>query len=580
LHSAKRVATKRHACPAKCGKGARKNTERQATESTDIHGSIACGKRVATKSHARTRKNTKSRRGWAIFRNIGLQTPDRIPLGGYGLTHCGILFLVMNVIKKLAGASLFFLGMLHLSAQCIDDENNAYKLQKDVRSYTGDFDTKMKFFKDEIEKNPKCFYFYALRGRTYANYDKYDLAVADFKKAEELVSLTTSKYWKFETGYYTGDKGENMKKLIEIRDRLVQSKNYIACIDLCTSVFTYKKIPDFIFSRGDCYYNTRQFESASKDFLWGIDVLGKTDIGAAKRTLDAVLLLPDIAFREKFYLLRSRARLQLKDYDGALSDCTEALRLDPKLSEANDLLAVIKSANGTKTTGGGKVQPTETQTPEVIARNKMAKENPELYKAYSEAIENKNYQYISRILANREFQCTGCEDNAVRSSGQGNSTQFYNFSYYANFAISNNKFIGNIKTKLTYTTKIKNDPDEDYLLDLEEAEDVVTLPTESWYQRPVLIRVNGSRLMLETVQLEGYYPTLLAKLRSQPAIIQGLKLDCDCVNPDAIYIPASKRTENFLNAEELTITSINYQGQITIEIPDQYGNRQKFISYL
>lgn len=490
------------------------------------------------------------------------------------------------MLSKLLFAGLFFWCALNVSAQCVDDEKEAKKLQEQAAKIEWSSIKTLEFAEREIKKAPKCFYFYALRGRelTKFNVSRSD-ALANFKKAEELAPLTTSQYWRSMVEFYTGENGAFLKMISEIGSSARKEQKNQLCIDAHTLALTYKTTKDFLLERGDCYYNNKQYESASSDYLQGLDILSKSDAGATARGLNVVLSYPNILYREKFYLMSCRVRPQIKELIGAALDCQEALKIDPNLTEAKELLASIKAAKVQDDLALERKRVADklaAENAETNLKNKMAKENPLLFQAYSEAIEKKNYQYISRILANKEFECVECFTQTIKSSGRTNSTQFFDFAFLVRFGglpnDPNGPFGAVLKTKLTYKAEIKADADEEYLEELEEKEATPTLPSETWWQRAVKIRVKGDTLTFETVTPKGVYSTLLEGISANPAIIKGLKLDCDCVNPDAIYNTVSERTGSFLDTNEATIKSIDYQGRITLEMVDSRGQRQIFVS--
>ncbi len=210
---------------------------------------------------------------------------------------------------------------------------------------------------------------------------------------------------------------------------------------------------------------------------------------------------------------------------------------------------------------------------ETKSKNKIAKEDPLLFQAYSEAIEKKNYQYISRILANKEFECVGCFTQTIKSPIDTNSIQFFDFAYFLRFGgltdDPTGPFGAVFKTKLTYKVKIINEP--------EDGKNSPSLPGETFWQRGVKIRVKDDRLIFETVTPKGVYSNLLEWILANPDVIEGLKLDCDCENLNFIYTTVNWRTESFLYTKEATIKSINYQGRITLEMVDMFGQTQTFV---
>ena len=122
----------------------------------------------------------------------------------------------MKMVLRLLVVGLFLLCTLSVSAQCVDDEKQAKKLQEQAAKIEWSSVKTLEFAEREIKKVPNCFYFYALRGRELAKFNvSRSYALADFKKAEELAPLTTSQYWRSMIEFYTSENGAILKIISE-----------------------------------------------------------------------------------------------------------------------------------------------------------------------------------------------------------------------------------------------------------------------------------------------------------------------------------------------------------------------------
>lgn len=500
----------------------------------------------------------------------------------------------MKLLSKLLIAGLFFLYALSVSAQCVDDEKEAKKLQDQVAKIESSTSKSLEFIERGLKKTPNCFYFYAFRGRVRSQFNSSrGDALADFKKAEELAPLTTSQYWRSAIESYTGSNGFMLKVITDIGNKAYNENINQLCIDAYTLALTYKTTSEYLMGRGDCYYNSKQYESASSDYLQGLDLLSTTD-ASVSRTLNVVLSLKNISHREKFYLIACRSRSREKEFDRATLDCEEALKIDPNLTEAKEMIASIKVAKVQNKVDNEQYRlevkladdrkavadKLADEKAESDAKNKMAKENPLLFQAYSEAIEKKNYQYFSRILGGREFQCVGCYAPTIKSDEtrkSTNSRQTYNFSFFIKFqSFSNGVLDAAFKTRMKYDVKAwaRDDP-----LTYHPGENrQYTLGNELDFGKYAVVSVKGSQLSFETFEVSKINSSLLALLRNKPDLFETMKWDCDCEDPENYYIPASNITESFLNTNEAKITSINYRGKITLQMLDNRGNMQTFVS--
>lgn len=315
-------------------------------------------------------------------------------------------------IKILFLGLCFFIISLNASAQCVDDAKKLEKFKKTYRDKG--IQDGIKFLTDEIAKNPNCFWFYVKRGDLH-NYSRdYDLIFADYRKAFETASLTTSPVWDAEKNFYTGDDGKIEINLAEIGGKANKEQNNKVCIDAYSFALELrkkrdKKFGDYLFGHGDCSYNSQNYEAASGDYLQGIELISGENPGGAIRAVNAILGLPKVTNIEKFRLLGCRLKSKNNDSEGAVADCTEALKLDPNLSEARQLLAEAKRNEANKKAEEErqariaeekrrqKRAETERQEREFIANLKQNK--PKRYELLQKAIEQNDTESIKLLVA-------------------------------------------------------------------------------------------------------------------------------------------------------------------------------------
>lgn len=331
-------------------------------------------------------------------------------------------------MKKLSVKILFVsvfacVCALSVSAQCVDDAKKAEKLKKT-------FDAKgvqdgIQFLTDEIGKTPNCFWFYFKRGSLNLISENFDEGFADLRKGLKTVDLTTNSLWETEKKYFTENYEWLQYRLSEVGSKANKKQNNQVCINAFSFALELRKTKDkkywdYLFGRGDCFFTSGNSEAASADYLQGIELMENP--ADSIRVVNAILKLPKISHIEKFHLLGCRLRSKTSDFEGAIADCDEALKIDPTLSAAKQLLADARKNNANKKVeqeNEARLAEDQRRMEEIAVRLKLKKNDPQLYEILRLAIEDKNAEAISGIMIGTDFtDCLACDYDHVYSTNR------------------------------------------------------------------------------------------------------------------------------------------------------------------
>ena len=119
------------------------------------------------------------------------------------------------------------------SIKCLKDFENLYAKDKSENIFTnlatlygnlGMKDKQAKIIDERLAQNPKCFMAWAVKGQAEMNESKWDEAIADFKKANEIKQNALVLTW---LGYCINNKAANIQDAKQQKALLTETQNYL-----------------------------------------------------------------------------------------------------------------------------------------------------------------------------------------------------------------------------------------------------------------------------------------------------------------------------------------------------------------
>lgn len=119
------------------------------------------------------------------------------------------------------------------SIKCLKDFENLYAKDKSETIFTnlatlygnlGMKDKQAKIIDERLAQDPKCFMAWAVKGQAEMNESKWDEAIADFKKANEIKPNALVLTW---LGYCINNKAANTQAANQQKALLTETQNYL-----------------------------------------------------------------------------------------------------------------------------------------------------------------------------------------------------------------------------------------------------------------------------------------------------------------------------------------------------------------
>jgi len=194
----------------------------------------------------------------------------------------------------------------------------------------GDKDKAMADFNDAIQMNPNFAEAYFYRGEIYGDKNDYDKAIAEYTQAIKVNPKILQSYYARALTYEL--KEDYDKAIIDYTEVIKRDPNrlYEKYTQSDTSVIDYG-ICYYHFNRGRVYLEKKDYDKAIADFNEEIRITKSDTVGLSAA-----------------YLYRGDAYFEKKDYDKAIADFNEAIRLFPSLGvdEVKEKLEKAKKLKG------------------------------------------------------------------------------------------------------------------------------------------------------------------------------------------------------------------------------------------
>lgn len=241
-----------------------------------------------------------------------------------------------NLSIKILFACVFTcVCVLNASAGCPTTEKdveNLFKINK--KNDEKKFDEALKMGDKAVEKHPTCFMSFWIRGTTFYYLNKFDEAISDFKKADELMKQETQADWKQRINTDLGKQfnDEFIGLLSILADNAAQKNDFQSCVDRLTLALNYRVAPKLLIARGNCRFGLNDVSGAVEDVSAAAEdyVAGKKFDEAISTLSTFLQKIPD---NEQLLLSRCKAYGAADKLQLAYEDCEKAVQGRKELND-------------------------------------------------------------------------------------------------------------------------------------------------------------------------------------------------------------------------------------------------------